>query len=185
MQTASLTDFVSVAEYLAAEETSPVRHEYLGGLVYAMAGETRIHNQIVGNLYVQLRQHLRGKPCKLYMSDIRVNFDVRSDEYFYYPDVVVTCDPRDTDPRFVRYPKLIIEVLSESTARVDRREKHLAYTTMESLEEYVLVAQAAREVTVFRRTNDWGPQTITGNEATLGLESLSMSLPLALIYEGV
>lgn len=112
MQAAVKQDLVSVEEYLAAEELSEVRHEYLGGVVYAMAGETRAHNTIVLNLAGALRQHLRGRRCKLYVSDIRGNLDLRDDEYYYYPDVVVTCDPKDDHPRFVRHPKLIIEVAS-------------------------------------------------------------------------
>jgi Uma2 family endonuclease len=178
-------DFVSVEDYLAAEEASDVRHEYLGGLVYAMAGETRAHNQIVGNLYLAIRQHLRGGPCKLYMSDIRVNLSIRDDAYFYYPDLVVTCDPRDTDPRFIRHPKLILEVMSPSTERVDKREKFFAYTTMESLEEYGLVAQTPPEVTLFRRADGWRAVKVGGPDAPITLASLRFTLPLAAIYEGL
>jgi Uma2 family endonuclease len=185
MQTAAKHDFVSVEDYLAAEAASDVRHEYLGGLVYAMAGETTDHNQIVGNLYFAIRQHLKGKPCRLYMSDIRVNLDLRKDEYFYYPGVVVTCDRRDNDKRFVRHPRLIIEVLSESTQRVDKREKFFAYTSIASLEEYVLVEQAAREVTVFRRADGWKATHVSGAKAKLPLKSLRLSLPLSTVYESV
>ena len=145
MQAAEKMDYVSVSEYLVAEAASAVRHEYLGGLVYAMAGETRDHNQICQNLAFALRPRMKGGPCKMYQSDIRVNFLLRDDEYYYYPDIVVTCDQRDTDVRFLRFPKLIVEVLSESTERVDKREKFFAYTNIETLEEYVLVAQAGRE----------------------------------------
>lgn len=185
MQTAEKTDFVSAADYLAAEETSQVRHEYLGGLVYAMAGETVIHNQIAGNLYLNLRRPLRGKACRVFMSDIRVNFDLRTDEYFYYPDIVVTCDRRDTHPRFIRHPKLIVEVLSESTERIDKREKSFAYTNIESLQEYVLVAQADREVTVFRREKNWKAERVSGERAALKLGSLGFKIPFSAIYEGV
>ena len=185
MQAAVESDYVPVAGYLAAEETSDVRHEYLGGLVYAMAGETTVHNQISQNLLFNLRQHLKGGPCKIYISDIRVNFDLRNDEYYYYPDIVVTCDKRDTHKRFIRHPKLIIEVLSESTERVDKREKFFAYTTIESLEEYVLVAQTSREVTAFRRANGWRAEKIAGPEASLTLNSLQLALPLTAIYEGI
>ena len=185
MQTAIQSDYITVEDYLAAEEASEVRHEYLGGLVYAMAGETRGHNQIVGNLYSAIRLHLKGSPCQLYMSDIRVNFDLRNDEYYYYPDIVVTCDKRDTHERFVNYPKLIIEILSESTERVDKREKFFAYTSIASLEEYVLVSQTSKEVTIFRRAQNWKAETIAGVKAKLTLESLQVSLPLAAIYEGV
>jgi Uma2 family endonuclease len=185
MQTAVKSDFVSVAKYLASETTSQIRHEYLGGLVYAMAGETVTHNQIAGNLYLALRRYAKGKPCRTFMSDIRVNFHLRTDEYYYYPDLVVTCDKRDTHLRFVQFPKLIIEVLSESTERVDKREKFFAYTSIPSLEEYVLVAQTTREVTVFRRANDWKAEKVSGAKAKVLLASLKLTIPLAAIYEGV
>ena len=187
MQTAPRSDYVTVEEYLASEAVSEVRHEYLGGLVYAMAGKTRDHNQIVQNLAYSLRSHLQGGPCKIYLSDIRVNFELHDDEYYYYPDIVVTCDKRDTHARFVRYPRLIIEVLSESTERIDRREKFFAYTSIASLDEYVLVSQAAREVTVFRRALAWKMQTVPleGDHTALVLESLHVTIPFSTIYEGI
>jgi Uma2 family endonuclease len=185
MQAAVRHDYLSVEDYLAAEALSDVRHEYLGGMVYATGGETRAHNQIVGNLYAALRQHLRRGPCHLYVSDIRVNLDLRDDEYYYYPDIVVTCDPEDDHPRFVRRPRLIIEVASPATQRVDRREKLFAYTSLESLEEYVLVAQDTPEVNVFRRANGWRPEQMAGAGASLTLRSLECTLPLDLVYEGV
>src|SRR5258708_4789812 len=119
-----------------------------------MAGETRTHNRIAQNVLLRLSQRTKGGPCQIYISDVRVNFHLRENEYYYYPDLVVTCDKRDTHPRFVRFPKLIIEVLSESTERVDKREKFFAYTSIESLQEYVLVAQDSKEVTFFRRNNN-------------------------------
>jgi Uma2 family endonuclease len=176
---------VTVEDYLAREESGDIRHEYLGGLVYAMAGETRVHNTIAGNLYIAIRQHLRGGPCKLYVSDIRVNLSLRDDEYYYYPDLVVTCDPRDTHPRFVRHPQLLIEVMSPSTERVDKREKFFAYTTIESLEEYVLIAQSPPEVTVYRRAEGWRAVKVNGLEATIALESLSVEVPMAVVYDGL
>ncbi len=185
MQTAIQNEFVSVEDYLAAEEASDVRHEYLGGCVYAMAGETLRHNEVIGNLYSAIRSHLRSRSCKIYFSDVRVNLDLRNDQYYYYPDIVVTCDKRDTHPRFVRYPKLIIEVLSESTERTDKREKFFAYTSIPSLEEYVLVPQASPEVTVFRRTDKWGSEKFSGLKSKVKLQSLKMSLPLLAIYERV
>jgi Uma2 family endonuclease len=185
VQRATQSDYVTVEDYLAAEEKSDIRHEYLGGLVYAMAGETRDHNQIAQNLLLNLSPLLKGKPCKIYIGDIRVNFDLRNDEYYYYPDIVVTCDKRDAHERFVHYPKLIIEVLSPSTERVDKREKFFAYTSVASLEEYVLVSQGPREVTVFRRATDWKAQKVSGPKAELTLESLSVTLLLSAIYDGV
>lgn len=185
MQVAAQPDFVPIEDYLATEAQSHVRHEYLGGRVYAMAGETRVHNTLTLNLALLLRSHLRREACHLYASDIRVNLSLREESYYYYPDVVVTCDPRDSHPRWIHYPKLIVEVLSESTERTDRREKFFAYTTMESLEEYVLVAQSPPEVTVFRRGNNWRAERTVGKEATVRLESLQCEFRLAAVYEGV
>jgi len=185
MQTAERHDFVSVQDYLAAEESSEVRHEYLGGLVYAMAGETTAHNIISQNLLFALRQHLAGKLCRVFISDIRVNFDINDDQYFYYPDLVITCDPRDIHPRFVRHPRLIIEVLSPSTQRVDRREKFFAYQKIETLEEYVLIGQEPREATVFRRASGWQSTTVSGPDASVNFASLELTVPFAAVYEGV
>ncbi len=185
MQTAERVDFVTAEEYLAAEELSDVRHEYLGGVVYAMAGETRDHNQISQNLASSLREHLKGGPCRMYTSGVRVTFAMHTDDYYYYPDLIVTCDKRDTHPQFVLHPKLLIEVLSPSTERVDRREKLFAFMTIESLEEYVLVGQETKEVTVFRRAAGWASEKISGADASVTLASLELTVPLAAIYEGV
>ena len=89
MQTATRPEFVSVEDYLAAEMASDVRHEYLGGNLYAMAGETREHNEIAQNFAFSVRPHIRKGGCKLYLSDIRLNFELRGEEYFFYPDLVV------------------------------------------------------------------------------------------------
>ena len=188
MQTAAKTEFVSVAEYLAAEATSRDRHEYLGGEVYAMSGTSRAHNTIALNLASLLRARMKSRGCQVFISDIRVHLTLRHDDYYYYPDVLVTCDKRDLadrDSQFVEHPKMIIEVLSDSTERVDKREKFFAYTQIASLEEYVLVAQKTHEVTVFRRANHWKPEVITGAKATVSFKSLRLKLPLKDIYEGV
>ena len=176
---------MTVEDYVAAEEVSDTRHEYLGGLVCAMAGETRIHNQIVQNVAFVLRRRLAQGPCKIYMSDIRVNLDLRNDEYFYYPDVVVTCDKRDNHPRFVRHPRLLVEVLSASTERIDRREKFFAYTNIASLEEYLLVSQKPREITILRRAGQWRPETVSGAKSKFLLQSLKLWLPISAVYAGL
>ena len=126
MQAAVKTESISVADYLAAEITSLERHEYLGGQVYAMSGTTRSHNLIALNLATALRTRLKGGACQTFISDIRVHLTLRDDDYYYHPDVVVTCDKRatsDGSSRFVDHPKVIVEVLSESTERVDKQEK--------------------------------------------------------------
>jgi Uma2 family endonuclease len=137
MEAAEKPAWLTVEEYLAGEERSEVRHEYLGDAVYAMAGASIEHNIISGNIYSSLRAHLRGKPCGAFMAAVKVRLEFVSDDVFYYPDVMVACDPRDTDRFFKRFPRGLIEVMSESTERIDRREKRLSYQQIETLEEYV------------------------------------------------
>lgn len=185
MTTIERENDLSVENYLAAEKLSDMRHEYLGGLVCKMEDVTRRHNEIALNTYCALREKLKRETCSLFVSQVLVNFEFMGEQSFYYPDLVVTCDKRDDHPRFIRFPKLIIEILSPSTERVDKREKFFAYTTMESLEEYVLVAQDTREVIVASRANEWRKETVSGLDAAVTLASLGCSLPLSAIYEGV
>src|SRR5262245_34123570 len=123
MEAAAKTGTVSVEEYLAAEPRSEVRHEYIGGEVYAVAGASEEHNIIATNLLAALHAHLRGKACRVFMVDMKVRLFAAREEIFYYPDLMVTCDARDTDRYFKRFPNVLIEVLSTDTARTDRREK--------------------------------------------------------------
>jgi len=136
-------------------------------------------------VFAALRSHLHSKPCRVFIADMRLRLQIASDELFYYPDVMVTCDPRDTDRFFKRYPKVLIEVLSEATETTDRREKFLSYKQIETLEEYVLVAQDKLEVTVHRRANKWQPEVLRQAEQKLQLASLDFHLPLAAVYEGI
>lgn len=176
---------LTVAEYLEGEQHSDVRHEYIGGLVYAMAGTSDEHSFIVGNLHAALHTHLRGKSCRLFMLEAKVRLQAADDDIFYYPDLMVACDPRDKDRFFKRFPRVLIEVLSESTERIDRREKFLSYTQIETLEEYILVAQDKMEVTLYRRVNQWHPEILKTGAQSLLLASIDFSIPLAAIYEGV
>lgn len=110
---------------------------------------------------------------------------ISEEDVFYYPDVMVACDPRDSDPYFKRFPKVLIEVLSPQTEQTDRREKFLSYIQIETLEEYVLVAQDKLEVTVFRRASKRQPEVVRQSEDLLRLVSLDFTLPLHAVYEGV
>lgn len=176
---------LTVEEYLEGEQQSDVRHEYIGGLVYAMAGTSDEHNFIVGNLLAALHAPLRGKSCRVLMLDAKVRLQANSEDIFYYPDLMVACDPRDKDRFFKRYPRVLVEVLSESTERIDRREKFLSYTQIETLEEYILVAQDKMEVTLFRRANRWQTEILNAATQSLPLASIDFSIALPSIYEGV
>ena len=178
-------DFVSVDDYLAGEQASEIKHEYVAGAVYAMAGTTREHNQIAQNIAFAVRSHLRGKPCTVLISDVKVRLQPLGEELFYYPDVMVGCDPRDTHQLYLRYPRILVEVSSESTERLDRREKRWAYQTIETLEEYLIVAQDRLEATLFRRANRWQPEVFDCLERVVPLDSISLNLPLSSIYEGL
>ena len=185
MQTALHCDFISVDDYLAGEQAGEVKHEYFGGNTYAMAGATTEHNQISMNIAFAFRAHLAGKRCRVFMSDVKVRLSAAGEEAFYYPDVIVGCDPRDTHHLYLRYPRVLVEVSSESTERLDRGEKRLAYQTLETLEEYMIVAQDRADVTIFRRTDKWAPETAAGLAQRIFLKSLDLTLSLSAIYEGI
>src|SRR6266498_4489386 len=185
MQAVLRADRISVEDYLESEESSEVRHEYIGGILYAMAGSSDEHIAICVNLVSALRSHLKGTPCRVQISEGKVRLRAADEDIFYYPDIMVICDPRDQDRYFKRYPKVLIEVLSESTETIDRREKFLSYRQIETLQEYVLIAQDRIEVTVFRRRNQWQPEVLRERAETLILASLEFKLALELLYEGV
>jgi Uma2 family endonuclease len=179
------TGYLSVDEFLKFEEASTIKHEYIGGELFAMTGATKRHNVITLNVATALHGHLRGGPCRAYVESVKVRFTVRRTEILYYPDVSVTCGPQDLGEVFLTDPGLIVEVLSPSTARIDRHEKALNYREIQTLEEYVLVSQDKFEVTVFRRSEDWRPQVMTVAGESAELSSIELTLPLDRIYEGV
>lgn len=185
MQAIRSRSTADVEEYLAGELQSRDRHEYLGGSIYAMAGASIEHNLIAGNIFSALRSHLRGKSCQVFMSDVKVRLRISEEDVFYYPDVMVACSPRDTERYFKRYPQVLVEVLSPETESIDRREKFLSYIQIETLSEYLLVAQNKIEVTVFRRANKWQPEIFRLPSEAVSVPSLEFSMPLDLVYEGV
>jgi Uma2 family endonuclease len=174
---------LSVEDYLAGERVSKVRHEYLGGRVYAMVGESRRHALIVANLIAALHPQGRQNGCQVFVNDMKVRLQVAGEDVFYYPDLMVTCDPSDRETDYCTRPCLIVEVLSESTERIDRREKLLAYQRLESLETYVLVAQDRRQVEVHRRQEGWRAQRLAEGSVDLGCGDLA--IPVAQVYDGV
>ena len=152
---------IGVDDYLRGELESEVRHEYVGGQVYAMVGASDRHGLLVNALAFALTPAARKARCQLFTSDMKVRLEIGKQDVFYYPDLLVSCDPNDRATYYRECPCLIVEVLSESTERLDRREKMLAYPTIASLQEYVLVAQDVRRVEVYRRTDDWAPSIHT------------------------
>ncbi len=180
---AKIDFWVSPEDYLTGEVEALSRHEYLGGEVYAMAGTTRLHNLIAGNAYGSLQQQLRGKPCQAYMADVKVKVEIARDTYFYYPDVMVGCDPADNNPLFLTRPSVIMEVLSPGTERIDRREKFFIFQRLDSLQLYILIDPINREVTVHSKADEWGA-TVHSGAATIDLACIGCSLTTAEIFEG-
>lgn len=173
--------YVTVEEYLAGEEIGDVRHEYVAGEVYAMVGTTARHNLIAGNLFVALRNHLRGTGCRLFMSDVKVRLQMLGQTVFYYPDLMLTCEPPPLSGVYCDRPCLLVEVLSESSARTDRREKLFAYTQIPSLREYLILFQDRMEAELYRREEGWRLERITTGE--IRFECVDAAVPLAAVYE--
>jgi Uma2 family endonuclease len=183
-QTATCPPPLDVETYLQGELTSEVRHEYIAGQVYAMTGVSVAHNLIACNLLTVLHAHLRGGPCRVFMSDLKLHLRTDGDDIFYYPDLMVCCQADDRARYWREQPCLIVEIASESTARIDRREKFLAYREISALEDYVVVEQDAVGLTLFTRSSGWQPQAL-GAEDTLYLASVGLTTPVADIYYGV
>lgn len=176
------------AEYLAFERASDIRHEYLDGHVYAMTGASRAHNLISTYTAASLINQLRGRPCEVYASDMRVR--VSATGLYTYPDVTVVCgNPQFADSALdtLLNPVLVIEVLSPSTESYDRGKKFQHYRQLESLREYVLISQDSLRVERFLRQDDgtWLLTDAAGLDASLELASVACTLALAEVYEKV
>lgn len=176
---------ISASEYLEGELISEVRHELVGGEVFAMSGGSLNHNRISLNIASDLSDLLGKSGCRPYINDVKVMVRTLSDENYYYPDVVVTCDPKDTNDYFLESPTTIFEVLSPSTEDNDRKAKYFAYRSITSLQEYVLVSQGRREVTVSRRANGWAPEILEGDDFELALTCGAVLLRSDRIYRNV
>ncbi|MDP1591450.1 MAG: Uma2 family endonuclease [Prosthecobacter sp.] len=171
---------MTVEEYLAFEEESDVKHEYAAGYIKAMAGARRIHETVALNLATEIHRLLKGSPCTVFKSDMKLRADFHDEQVFYYPDVMVSCEAQDNLSAFVTQPKLIIEVSTEW--KRDFIEKFAAFTKIPSLEEYVIVWADEKKpsVTLFRRANGWeppeqhtaGPFTLRSINLTLNVEDL-------------
>ncbi len=170
--------------YLAWEAQQPDKHEYVRGELFAMVGARREHVVATLNLATALKQRLRGGPCQAYVSDLKLR--VEAANAFFYPDVMVSCDPLDHAAElYIEHPTLIAEVLSDSTAAFDRGDKFAAYRTLPSLEEYVLVDIPSRRVESFRRASDgeWLLHVYAPDTEACRFSSLDVSVPLAEVFE--
>jgi Uma2 family endonuclease len=179
------SDRMTVEEYLEFEENSPIKHEYIDGEIFAMSGPRLGHGAIVTNLAAAVHFHLRGGTCRAFASEIRARLEAEQKNIFYYPDLMVVCGNLDMDADHVIHPRLVVEVLSPSTRRIDKNEKTMNYRCIASLEEYVLVEQKRPEVIIQRRSDQWVPQVLTSLEEVAEFRSIAFSLELKQIYEGL
>jgi Uma2 family endonuclease len=178
--------YLTPEEYLQFESKSDIKHEYIDGYIYAMAGALDSHVTIAGNLFALLRNHVRGSGCRVYIADMKAR--IESLNRFYYPDVMVTCDPRDQEtPAYKRFPTLIVEVLSNSTEAFDRGDKFADYQLIETLEEYIVINTKRQRVECFRRNSQglWVLQTYTAEKETFRFNSIDFEGKMAELYEDV
>ncbi|HUY36411.1 MAG TPA: Uma2 family endonuclease [Pirellulales bacterium] len=186
MSSAKKLNLVSVDDYLAGELISPLKHEYLGGVVYAMAGARNAHNIIATNTLVAMGSRLRGRRCRPFNSDTKIRVRLPAHVRFYYPDASVICRPNPQTGSFQDEPAALVEVLSRRTRRIDEGEKKEAYLTIPSLGAYLLIEQDAPAVVVFRRTEHGFLREVYQElDAVLSLPEIEIDLPLAEIYESV
>jgi len=173
-------------DYLEIERISPIKHHYIQGEMVAMAGASKAHVIITGNLSALLVNHLRGRGCISYASDMKVRLPDLN--LFYYPDLAVTCDERDraSNEDFILHPKLIIEVLSDSTEAFDRGDKFADYKSIPELEEYILIDQKQVLVEQFLRKSDalWMPHIVQAGD-TIEFVSIGYTCPIEALYENL
>jgi len=174
---------LTVQDYLRGEEHSEIRHEFIDGQVFAMGGASDRHGLLSMSLSLLLGAKARAKKCQLFIADMKVHLRISGKDIFYYPDLLLSCDSTDRASHYRTAPCLIIEVLSDTTERIDRREKMLAYQTLPSLEEYVLVSQDTSQIEIYRRRADWQPEIHT--EGTFTLECLELTCTVAEVYQDI
>lgn len=176
---------ISVDDYLDGEIRSDIKHEYLAGRVYAMAGATNAHNLIASNALGILYSQLAGNECRVFNSDTKLRVRRQQGTYFYYPDVMVACALNSFEQTFQDSPVIIIEVLSDSTRRIDEGEKRDVYLSIQTLEAYVLLEQSSKSAVVYTRTDSGFARTEYGVGDVVPLPVSGVTLDLDRVYEGV
>ena len=165
--------FISQEDYLAGELISEVKHEYIDGDVYAMAGASKNHERIIGNVFAKLHAQLENTPCEPFLSDLKIKVA----NSFFYPDAMVVCKDKTDHEYYTESPIIIIEVLSKSTRKTDQALKRRAYQSLPSLNEYVLIEQDFIDVEICRKSNHWQSEHyFLGDEVHFATIDLSVSV---------
>ena len=173
---------VTVEEYLTEEENSDVQHEFLNGLMRAMASPSPRHMELVGNFREFIGPALRRRGCRSFIEKMKVHVRVATGSFFYYPDIVVACGQTAVTDNYLEDATLIVEVLSDSTAHTDRAEKFFMYQQLPGFAEYVLVDQHETHIMVLRKSAGWKPELFENMDQSFRLETLDCSLRVADIY---
>lgn len=184
METAIEKRKYTYAEYLQLEKDTNIRHEFWNGEVFAMAGGTANHNRIGLKIASALSDKFEPNGCRVFFNDVKLQ--LQEENYYVYPDVILTCDKDDNDPYLIKKPSLIVEVLSKSTEAYDRSEKLAQYRKIKSLRYYLLVAQTAPIVEVYGRTNEGSVFTYEVYEtmdAVIQLPALDFEMPMSEVYK--
>ena len=173
LPTLKQTPYLSEQEYLDGERLSEFKHEYIDGYVYAMAGASANHNRITSAVTRLLGNHLANTPCEVFAADMKI----KAGNNYFYPDLIVDCQKPGGDAYFTESPLLVVEVLSKSTRKIDHTLKRLAYQTLPTLQEYVLIEQDFVDVEVCRRSNYWRSEHyFLGDEIYLAAIELRMAV---------
>ena len=174
---------ITVEEYLEGEEKSFVRHEYLAGQIYAMAGASKRHNQIVMNLVAALHGAARAKGCHIYASDMKLRV---ADDSFYYPDLMLVCNSSDND-YYETQACVLVEVLSPSTAEIDRREKLHAYQQLSDLKAYILIDSQKKDVLVYHKylQTHWQERVYFQANGRIEIPCVDILIDIDTVYAGV
>lgn len=176
------THYITEQEYLDGEKLREIRHEYIDGEIYAMAGGSSNHQLLITRIIQKFANHLEETPCRTFSSDMKVRAD--EGNQFFYPDIVVACEKENDNNYFVNSPRLIVEVLSKSTRKYDKTFKRICYQAIPSLEEYVLIEQDFVEIIVFRKSQNWQPNYYFIDD-DITFESIDLTLPVLDIYKRV
>ena len=178
----------TVQDYLDGEQATEVKHEYLAGQVVAMGGASDKHGLIAGALYAALLPAARRKACQLLSAEMKVRVDHDGESYFYYPDLLLSCQPDDKESAYYRrHPCLLVEVLSPSTERIDTREKLFAYRLLPSLREYLLLRQDRVQADLYQWSDEgrWQHHVLGQPDDALALRCLDAAVSLRDVYADV
>lgn len=176
-------ELINESAYLEFEKVSKIKHEYVCGRVFAMAGTSKKHNKISLNIGLQFRQAARNIPCEVYVADVKLKIAHR--ESYYYPDVMVSCEIENNE-YFVEKPCILVEITSKSTETTDRREKLSAYKSIDLLQIYLIVSQDSRFVEVYQREQQtWIMTQYTQPHEIIDLPCLKTKLSIEEIYDSI